>query len=106
MNELWSILFPFAMFFALMFFFGMGRGKACPDCNQPLPPIQSPFTKTKRQWVEGGYVCQNCGCEADISGRNVPAGTAPQRRSIITGIGLLTLAVVPAIVLLIMLFQR
>jgi hypothetical protein len=105
MNELWIPLFPFAVFFAWLFFFGMGRGKSCPDCAKALPLFQSPFTKTKRQWVEGGYVCQNCGCEVDIAGAKVAAGTAPQRRSIIIGIGLLMLAVVPAFVLLIMLFQ-
>ena len=105
MNDLWIPL-PFAVFFAWLFFFGMGRRKVCPDCNKPLPRIQSPSTKTWRQWVEGGYVCQNCGCEADIAGKKVLAGTAPQRRSIIIGIGLLTLAVVPAFVLLTMLFQR
>jgi hypothetical protein len=106
MNDLWIPLLPFAVFFAWLFFSGMRRCKVCPDCDKPLPRIQSPFTKTWRQWVEGGYVCQNCGCEADIAGRKVPAGTAPQRRSIIIGIGLLTLSVVPAIVLLTMLCQR
>ncbi len=106
MSELWIPFFPFALFFAWLFFFGVGRRRACPDCNKPLPLFQSPFTKTKRQWFEGGFVCQDCGCEADVAGRKVQAGTPPQLRSIITGIGLLALTAVPAIVILVMLFQR
>lgn len=106
MNELWIPFIPFALFFAWLFFFGVKRRRACPGCNKPLPLIQSPFTKTRRQWFEGGYVCPNCGCEADITGKKVPAETAPQPRSIITGIGLLALAAVPAVVLLTMIFQQ
>jgi len=106
MNEMWITLLPFALFFIWLFFFGMGSRKACPDCNKPFSHIQSPFTKTRRQWFEGGYLCQNCGCETDLAGRKVPAGTSPQRRSIILGAGLLTLALVPAIVFITMLFQR
>ena len=97
---------PFAIFFAWLFFFGLGRRKTCPDCHKPLSLIQSPLTKTMRQWFEGGYVCQNCGCESDIAGMKVQAGTDPNRRSIITGIGLLLLAVVPAIVLIAVIFKR
>jgi len=48
MNDLWIPLLPFAAFFAWLFFFGMVRRNACPNCNKPLPPIQSPFMKTKR----------------------------------------------------------
>ncbi len=106
MNDLWIPLLPFAAFFAWLFFFPMGRRKACPNCNERLPPVQSPLTKTKRQWWEGGYVCRNCGCEADIAGNKVPAGVAPQRRSMITGIALLTLAVVPAFILVTVLLYR
>ena len=106
MNDLWIPLLPFAAFLAWLFFFGMGRRKACPNCNQWLPRIQSPLTKTKRQWLEGGYVCQNCGCEADIAGNEVPAGVVLQRRSIITWIGLLTLAVVLGLILLTVLLYR
>ena len=106
MNDLWIPLLPFALFFAWLFVFGMGRNKVCPDCNKPLPRIQSPFTKTKRQWIEGGFICSNCGCEADVNGTKVPTGTAPQRRSIFIGIGLVTLAIIPAIGLLTILIQR
>ena len=103
-NDPWLLLL-FA-FFVWLFVFGGGCRKVCPECNKPLPRIQSPFTKTKRQWLEGGYVCQHCGCEADIAGRKVSAGTAPQRRSIIIGLGLLILTAVPAMVLLTILVRR
>ncbi len=106
MNDLWIPLLPFAVFFAWLFFSGMGRRKVCPDCNERLPPFQSPLTKTKRMWWEGGCVCRNCGCETDSAGNKVPAGVGPQRRSIITGIALLTLAVVPALILLSVLLHR
>jgi len=105
MNNFWIPLLPFIVFFA-WFFLAMARRKPCPGCNKPMPPFQSPFTKTKRQWWEGGYVCQHCGCEADIAGNQVPAGSAPKRRSIITGVALLTLAFVPAVILLSVLLYR
>lgn len=106
MSEWWIPFVPFALVFAWLFLFGVGRRRACPDCNQPLPLTQSPFTKTMRQWFEGGYICPNCGCEADVAGRKVLAGTAPQLRSVITSVALLALSVVPAIVMLVLLFQR
>ena len=100
MNNLWFSLLPFALFFVWLFLFGMRRGVDCPHCAEPLPSLQSPFTKTTRQWVEGGYTCRNCGCEADNKGNLVPAGTAPQRRSLIIGLGLLSLAIFSAVVLI------
>lgn len=105
MNELWILLFSVGVLFVWLFFFGVGRRKACPDCNEPLPLIQSPFTKTTRQWFEGGHICKACGCETDIAGRKVRAGTRPQTRWVLTGIGLQVLTVIPAIVLLTVLFQ-
>ena len=82
MNQsLLTLLIPFALFFAWLLFFQRGR-KACPECGARLPGIQSPFTKTKRQWLAGGYVCPNCGCETATAGRQVLA-TAP----ILTPIG-------------------
>ena len=106
MNDFWLPLLPFTVFFTWLLLFGMRRSKPCPDCGKPLPSIQSPFTKTKRQWFEGGYMCGGCGCEADTAGNKVADGAAPKRMSIITGIGLLALAAVPAIILLTALFRR
>ena len=105
-NTVWISLIPFAFFFIWLFFVGMGRGKVCPDCGKPLSFFQSPFTKTWRQWVEGGYLCQNCGCETDMAGRKVAAGTPPKTRSLVVGIGLLTLTAIPGIVLLALLLRR
>jgi hypothetical protein len=106
MNALWAALAPFAVFVVWLFFFGIRQRKDCPDCSKPLPALQSPFTKTKRQWVAGGYVCQNCGCETDKAGKKVGAGTASSRRSLIVSVGLLTLAAISALVLLFTLLHR
>lgn len=80
--------------------------KACPDCSRPLSRFQSPFTKTKRMWIEGGYLCSHCGCEVSMDGQKVSAGTAPQQRSVIRGIGILVIAVAPALVMLYLISQR
>jgi hypothetical protein len=106
MLEYWLPLVPFAAFFVWLLFFGMQPTKVCPDCNKPLAAIQSPFTKTKRQWAEGGFLCGNCGCETDLNGKKIDAGTPPTRQSIVVMIGVLTLAMVPAIGLLAILLHR
>ena len=51
---------------------------ACPECGTRAPLLVSPFTKTKRQWVEGGWTCQTCGTDVDAHGRRVAPGTGPQ----------------------------
>lgn len=104
MTDLWMM--PIALFFAWLFIFGMARGKVCPDCSRPLQLLQSPFTRTRRQWVEGGYLCQNCGCETDIAGRKVAAGTPLSFRALGLQLGLLTLAAIPLVVLMVMLLHR
>ena len=53
----------------------MIRGAICPDCGERLHGLISPFKKTKRQWIEGGYVCPVCGCEVNMSGGKVPPNT-------------------------------
>ena len=100
MNDIWPALLPFGAFFAWLILWTMLPRKACPNCETPLSRLQSPFTKTRRQWWEGGYVCQSCGCESDRAGNRVSAGTAPQRRAIVIGIALLAVVVIPALVLL------
>ena len=106
MSELWIPLLPFAVFFALFMLSRLLPRRNCPDCHEPLPAIQSPFTKTKRQWVEGGFVCLNCGCEADLSGRKVAGGTTARRGPMVVSAVLLILAAVPAVVLLAALLQH
>ena len=106
MQELWMIMGAFGLFFAWLFFFRMGQSKLCPGCHAPLRAFQSPFSKTRRQWFEGGYLCQNCGCETDTAGEKVIAGRPPRARSIVIGMTLLALTAVPAIGLLVMLLNR
>jgi hypothetical protein len=48
--------------------------KECPSCGAKLELYQSPFKRTKRQWIEGGLVCRNCGCELDWRGRKIETG--------------------------------
>ena len=102
MNDSWSALLPFGVFYVLltwlMLWMVLSR-KACPNCGTLLSRVQSPFTKTRRQWWEGGYVCPSCGCESDRAGNRVPAGTAPLRRFIVIGLALLAIVVIPALVL-------
>jgi hypothetical protein len=105
MAYLWLPVLPFAVFFAWLFRFGMRRGKRCPDCGDRLPIIQAPFKKTKRQWIEGGYLCPSCSCEVDIAGRKVPAGTGPRAKLLMIGIALLVLAVIPSAILLTLILQ-
>ena len=78
MSILW-VLFPFAFFFAWLLVSSAGK-RACPDCGATLDILQSPFTKSRRQWEQGGYLCRNCGCESDRSGVKVPRGPAPSWR--------------------------
>jgi hypothetical protein len=74
-NPLVIALTPFAVFFFVLLFFGMRRVN-CPDCGARLPCLQSPFTKTRRQWLEGGYLCGRFGCETDLAGHKIENGTA------------------------------
>ncbi|MEQ1824498.1 MAG: hypothetical protein ABL921_01060 [Pirellula sp.] len=60
------------------------RPGACPECGDALPIFQSPFTKTRRQWLVGGYVCQRCGCATNMAGQKVTADSPPARFPIVT----------------------
>jgi hypothetical protein len=55
------------------------RRVSCPDCGDRLPFVQSPVTKTRRQWIAGGYLCQRCVCETNMAGQKVTADTPPAR---------------------------
>jgi hypothetical protein len=93
-------LLMFVPFFVFLFAFGLRR-RDCPDCGRPLPLIQSPFTKTRRQWAEGGYLCQNCGCETDLAGEKVAPRTGPRPGWIVRSVLLVIPAAVAGVVLLI-----
>ncbi len=105
MTAMLPVFLPFLVVL-LVLLFGMGRRRACPDCGEPLPRIQSPVTKTWRMWVEGGVTCPKCGCEADSAGRKVAVGTAPRLRSVVVGAAMLTVAIIPAVFLWILILQR
>jgi predicted RNA-binding Zn-ribbon protein involved in translation (DUF1610 family) len=97
---------PFVPFFVILLFLNMQRQKTCPDCGEALPRIQSIFKMTKRQWLEGGYICPKCGCEVDTAGRKVPAGAAIRLRSFVTKIVMLTVLCVIGAVLLSFILHR
>lgn len=62
------IPFAFAVLFLWLFW---PRHRNCPRCGEGLSIFQSPFKKTNRQWLEGGFLCSNCGCESTWEGRPV-----------------------------------
>lgn len=102
----WLPLLPFAIFFAWLFFTAFRHRKPCPDCAHLLPSLQPPLAKTKRQWIEGGFICNHCGCETDYSGTKVASGTPPRSRSIVLGVFLLAIAALPAIAMICILLIR
>lgn len=74
MNDLWfSILvgiLPFVVVFIPFYLWMMfGRRYHCPDCGTPLPWFGR--RKSKRQWLEGGWICPTCGIDVDSKGRKV-----------------------------------
>ncbi len=83
--------------FGWLFFSAMQVRRTCPDCKAVLGPFQSPFTRTGRQWAEGGYVCRACGCETDLAGAKVPPGKAPSWGWLAVGFGLPALALAVAV---------
>ena len=72
--DIWLYLFPFPVIIVVFFFCSFRRFR-CPDCGDRLPPLCSPFAKTRRMWQAGGYLCAGCGCETDSQGRKVTADT-------------------------------
>lgn len=98
MNTLWFSLLPFIVFFA-WFFMGRAR-RSCPNCGRSLPRTVSPLMKTRRQWLEGGWVCSHCGCEVNFAGQEVVAATAQNRRAMTLHLSLLAMATVLAVFLL------
>ena len=99
---------PFLMFvpfFVFLFIFAHQK-RSCPDCGQPLSRPQPLRTVTWRQWFEGGFRCQNCGCETTLAGEKVAPGTGPRTSSVIRGVLLVTLIVGSAPVLLYFLLSQ
>lgn len=46
-------------------------GAECPRCDAPVPAVRVP--KNRRQTLWGGWTCDECGCEIDKWGREVPS---------------------------------
>ncbi len=79
-----DIVFLVVLFFAsFLVFLHLRRPGSCPECGDALPVFQSPLTKTRRQWLAGGYVCQRCGCETNLAGQKVTADSPPARFPIV-----------------------
>jgi hypothetical protein len=95
MDSVLVVLLPFLMlipFYMFLFKF-VHRQRNCPDCGQSLNRSQPFRTVTWRQWFEGGFLCQNCGCETTLANEKVAPGTGPRTRSVIRGILLVTVIV-------------
>ncbi len=79
-----DIVFLVVLFFAsFLVVLPLRRSRACPECGDALPVFQSPLTKTRRQWLAGGLVCQRCGCETNCAGQKVTADSPLLRFPII-----------------------
>src|SRR5438552_1333062 len=71
------------------------RRQECPDCGDPMSALK----RTRRQWIEGGYLCPNCGCECNLAGKKVPTGAPGRRVSVVEVVGLTAALTVAAILL-------
>jgi hypothetical protein len=87
MNGILWPLVAFIPFFVLLMLHG--RGRSCPACGGPLAGFQSPLAKTRRQWIEGGYLCRRCGCESDLAGSRVAPGGGYNYRALHISVALL-----------------
>jgi hypothetical protein len=106
MFDVWTQFLIFIPVFYFMFFYRPGLKRACPECNASLPAFQSPFTKTQRQWVQGGYLCRECGCQTDMAGRRVVKGDSPQWGWVILSISLPAVLLATAIYALTLISAR
>ena len=43
------------------------KPKTCPECDAPQPKSRMP--KNRRQFLRGGWTCENYGCEIDRKGK-------------------------------------
>ena len=65
------LIFGFLPLFLMILLPMMAKRRNCPRCSNSLDVFQSPFKKTKRQWLHGGYTCTSCGAEIDPNGNLV-----------------------------------
>jgi hypothetical protein len=99
---LWPLV-AFFPFFLLLVLHGR-RGRPCPGCGGPLSGLQSPLTETRRQWIEGGYLCRRCDCESDLRGSRVGAG-GYNRRAFVRVVALLAATAVTGAALIALLLR-
>ncbi len=105
MDGVFVVFLPFLMFFVFLFVLAR-RPPNCPDCGRSLHRSQPMRTVTWRQRCEGGFLCQNCGCETTLAGEKVAPGTGPRTSSVIRGILLVTVIVGAVPVLLFFLLSQ
>ncbi len=66
------IIFLFGLIASVPFWFVWRQTpRNCPICNSSLPLLYAPWRKTRRQWVQGGYVCKHCNVEVDLQGHAI-----------------------------------
>ena len=58
-------------------FRGRQVSRDCPKCRRQLPLLYAPWNRTRRQWVNGGFVCPACKVEVDLQGKEVAADEPP-----------------------------
>ncbi|QVL32617.1 hypothetical protein KIH39_01485 [Telmatocola sphagniphila] len=77
MDEMLLVFLPFFGFFLIFFLCAMRR-VPCPECGTILPNFYPPSQKTRRMWKSGGYICPNCGCEANARGEKIDPDSVPE----------------------------
>ena len=67
------IFLPFALFF-LILYSSMRFQRLCYHCGHTLPNMQSPVSRTARQWWKGGSTCSQCESDCLTDGGNPESG--------------------------------
>ena len=94
-----TTLTPFVLFFFWLLFF-QGGTVACGNCDAALPRFQSPLSKSKRQWWQGGATCGACGCDCDRHGNKIDERSDVSSTSKLKWLSLIAVAMVPAVAML------
>ena len=83
------LLSPLVVVLAFALLAALNCPPNCPECGTAISCVQTPMTKTKRQWMQGGYRCSNCDCQMDLRGNIVPRESTASAR-FVAGIALCT----------------
>lgn len=99
-----AVLWPFAGLAIIILLPYLQPARNCPDCGTPLPRFQSSATKTRAQWLRGGYLCSQCGCECDRKGNRLAANSdhrpAPLLGTVLVSTALLGAFLLPVVIFL------